>query len=158
MLKKFEQRTKLIKTIYTFLKKKPSLKFSWGHVEYRNYNRKSYARCPKLTENFFFKKFSSKCLYRDEKMQFIQPGRKKLAGWANFFLSKSAKELKTSVSFWKIFSIEVFLWTRRLHYWQPHWKKLTKKPKYFRSVSEKERRNLILFSGKNIFQIVPVNA
>ena len=133
MLKKFEQKTKLIK-IYTFSSKKPSLKCSSWQVEYSFYNRKSYARCPKLTENFCFKKLSSNFIYRDEKMQFIQPGRRKLAEWANFFLSKSAKELKTWISCF----IEMFLRTIRIDYWQPHWKTLTRNQTFFAQYPKKK--------------------
>ena len=83
-------------------------------------------------------------------MQFLQTGRKKLAGWANFFLSKSAKELKTSVSFGKKFSIEVFLWTRRIHYWQPHWKKMTKSQIIFAKCPKKKEKIQEFFQEKDL--------
>ena len=83
-------------------------------------------------------------------MQFLQPGRRKLAGWASFFLSKYAKELKTWITFQKLFFIQVFLRERRIHYWQPHWKKLTKSQNIFAKCPKKKKKFKTFFRKTNL--------
>ena len=51
----------------------------------------------------------------------------------------------------------MFLLTRRKHYWQLHWEKMTRSQNFFAQCPKKKEETWDFFSGKYVFQTVPVN-
>ena len=84
-LKKFAQKTKMKEN--DIFSKKNSIKYSSGHVDY---NQKILWQ-----KKFFFKKFSSKYIYRDVKCSFLKPAEKNLPE-SRFFSGQSPKRSENS--------------------------------------------------------------
>ena len=104
----------------------------------------------------FFKKFSSKCIYRDVKCSFYNPAEKSLPDERFFSCQSPQKKWKLKYFFREDFSSNCSYGNVE-NTIDNLIEKKDKNPKHFRSVSEKEKRNLRLSSGKYIFQNVPVN-
>ena len=104
MLKKFAQKKKLMKNIYIFLKKN-LVKMFLGTRRIQFLQQKELCSLSKSDrENFFFKKYSSKCIYRDVVWSFFKPAEKSLPDERSFSCQSLQKNWKLENFSRKFFS------------------------------------------------------